>query len=47
MSNLQQAFDLEITVVVSAHRLDESLFTSRTDSPEMVCDVYTDLIKQR
>ena len=47
MSNRQEASDLQTTVAESACRFDESLFISRTDSPEMVCDVYIDLIKQR
>ncbi|MDB4535977.1 hypothetical protein N8460_02015 [Oceanospirillaceae bacterium] len=47
MSNRQEASDLQTTVAESACRFDESLFISRTDSPEMVRGVYIDLIKQR
>ena len=36
MSNRQEASDLQTTVAESACRFDESLFISRTDSPEMV-----------
>ncbi len=40
MGNLQEASDLENTVVVSARRFEESPFIERTGSPQMVRGVY-------
>ena len=40
MSNLQEATDLENTVVVSARRFDESPYIARTETPAMVRGVY-------
>ena len=40
MSNIQEAFDSDNTVMVSARRFEESPFIERTASPDMVRGVY-------
>ena len=40
MSNIQEAFDSDNTVLVSARRFEESPFIERTASPDMVRGVY-------
>ena len=42
MTNLQEAADLNDTVVISARRFEESPFILRQDASEMVRGVYAD-----